>query len=87
MENERRIAFDIIKHLATISQDEYETLELNLVSWNGRPGKLDLRRWMREPDGSVKPLRGFTMTADDLARLHDAADAYLNGGQVGTQEQ
>jgi len=40
--------------------------ELNLISWNGREPKYDLREW--SPDHS-KMGKGVTLTADELKKM------------------
>ena len=47
------------------------TLELNLISWGGRPAKYDIRTW--SPDHE-KMGKGATLTKDDLAALRDILD-------------
>ena len=47
------------------------TLELNLVSWGGRPAKYDLRPW--SPDHE-KMGKGLTLTKEEL----DSLKALLN---------
>lgn len=44
------------------------TRELNLVSWDGREPKYDIRDW--NPD-HTRMGKGITMTADELAALKD----------------
>ena len=46
--------------------------ELNLISWNGREPKYDLRDWA--PD-HAKMGKGVTLSADELKKLRDL----LNG--------
>ena len=41
-------------------------LELNLVSWGGRPAKYDIREWA--PDHS-RMAKGLTFTAEELGEL------------------
>lgn len=43
------IKFEIVEHITTISERGKWTLELNRVSWNGNPPKLDLRELVRRP--------------------------------------
>ncbi|MBO7582729.1 MAG: YdbC family protein [Treponema sp.] len=43
-------------------------LELNLVSWGGRPAKYDLRSW--SPDHQ-KMGKGLTLTKEELIALKD----------------
>ncbi|WP_255259730.1 YdbC family protein [Lentibacillus sp. CBA3610] len=47
------------------------TKELNLVSWNGRDPKYDLRDW--SPD-KAKMGKGVTLTDADLTNLKTALD-------------
>lgn len=46
-------------------------LELNLISWNGREAKYDIRSW--SPD-HTKMSKGITLTADELKALKKALD-------------
>lgn len=48
--------------------------ELNLVSWNGRPAKFDLRDWA--PDHS-KMGKGLTFTNDELDQLRQILNDML----------
>lgn len=43
-------------------------LELNLVSWGGRPAKYDIRSWSPNRD---KMGKGVTLTKEDLKALRD----------------
>lgn len=60
------MTMNVIKKIAVISGEEkgYRK-ELNLVSWNGREPKLDLRNW--SPEGQA--LKGLTMTEDEAKEL------------------
>lgn len=60
-------SFNIEQTLGVISQNKTGwTLELNLVSWGGRPAKYDLRSW--SPDHE-KMGKGVTLTKEDLDSL------------------
>lgn len=60
-------SFSIEKNIGVISESKGGwKLELNLVSWGGRPAKYDLRSW--SPDHQ-KMGKGVTLTAEDLAAL------------------
>lgn len=66
------IRFEIEEHICTIAENESGwTKELNLVSWNGRPAKYDIRDW--SPDHN-KMSRGITLTADELQALKDGLE-------------
>ena len=56
----------VIKKIALISGSEtgYRK-ELNIVSWNGKEPKYDLRSW--SPEGIA--LKGLTLTEDEAKKL------------------
>jgi hypothetical protein len=61
------ISFDIVKHLGVISEEKSGwKKELNMVSWNGRNPKLDLRDW--SPDHE-KMGKGVTLSQDEAEKL------------------
>lgn len=63
------LKFEIVSNLGTLSENAKGwTKELNLVSWNEREPKYDIREW--SPDHS-KMGKGCTLTADELAALKD----------------
>ncbi len=43
-------------------------LELNKISWNGRPAKYDIRSWSEDHQ---KMGKGVTLTTDDLLKLKE----------------
>ena len=65
------IKFTITKNIATLSTNPKTswTKELNLVSWNDRAPKYDLRDWI--PD-HTKMGKGVTMTEEELQELKKA---------------
>ena len=45
------ISFEIVEHIGVLSTGSKGwTKELNLISWNGREPKYDLREWSPEHD-------------------------------------
>jgi len=61
------ISFEIVKHFGVISTEKSGwKKELNLVSWNGRTPKLDLRDWA---PGHEKMGKGITLTKEEAAEL------------------
>lgn len=61
------INFEIKSSLGVLSTSNAGwTTELNLISWNGREPKYDIRAW--SPDHS-KIGKGTTLTAEELANL------------------
>ena len=66
--------FEVIEKIATLSSSGDYTTELNRVSFNGYPAKLDLRKWK---DG--KPLKGITLKDDEAYSLLTALKTILEG--------
>jgi hypothetical protein len=63
------IKFEITKHIGILStSDKGWTKELNLVSWNDREPKYDIRDWSPEHD---KMGKGVTLSKDEMAKLKD----------------
>lgn len=62
-------SFEIMKNLGTLSTAKTGwSVELNLVSWGGRPAKYDLRSWA--PDHK-KMGKGITLSKEELSSLKD----------------
>jgi hypothetical protein len=63
------ITFEIKKHLGIIGEDYRGwTKEVNLISWNNRKPKLDIRDW--DPE-HAKMGKGITLNVDELLKLKD----------------
>lgn len=62
-------SFEIVENLGIVSEGKGGwKLELNLVSWGGRPAKYDLRSW--SPDHQ-KMGKGSTLSKEELIALKD----------------
>lgn len=63
------IKYEIIENVGTISESPKGwTKELNLISWNDREAKYDLRDWAPEHE---KMAKGITLTKEELKALRD----------------
>jgi hypothetical protein len=61
------IKYEITKHIGVLSESAKGwTKELNLVSWNDREPKYDIREWSPEHE---KMGKGITLTEDELSAL------------------
>ena len=61
--------YEVIEELGVLSTNQSGwTKELNLVSWNGRPPKFDIRDW--SPDHE-KMGKGLTFTNEELDALKE----------------
>lgn len=64
------IQYEIIENIAVLSESPKGwTKELNLVSWNGRDPKYDLRDWA--PDHE-KMGKGITLTKEEVLKLKES---------------
>lgn len=61
--------YEVIEELGVLSTNQSGwTKELNLISWNGRPPKFDIRDW--SPDHE-KMGKGLTFSNDELQALQE----------------
>jgi len=71
---DKEITFEIKKRIGTLSEREGGwRKELNLVAWNGREPKLDIRDW---PPDHARAGKGLTLTRDEGAALAVLLTAY-----------
>ncbi len=60
-------SYEIVKHIGVISEGTGGwTKELNLISWNGKDPKYDIRDWAPDKE---KMGKGVTLTAEDAKSL------------------
>lgn len=68
------IKYEIVEKIGVLSTtDKGWSKELNLVSWNDREPKYDLRDWNENHD---KMGKGITLTRDELNKLKETLDGY-----------
>ena len=69
MINNNDISFEIVEHIGVISQNQHGwAKELNVVSWNGKRPKFDIRDW--SPDHTHMS-RGLTLSEHEMKNLKD----------------
>ena len=67
------IKYEIVEKIAVLSESSKGwTKELNLIKWNDREPKYDIREW--SPDGS-KMGKGITLSEEEVAVLKKALDS------------
>ena len=60
-------SYEIVEHIAVLSTSKTGwTKELNLVSWNGRAPKYDIREWAPE---HAKMGKGVTLSDEEIEVL------------------
>lgn len=62
------IKYEIIERIAVLSGRGNWTKELNLISWDGRPPKYDIRDWNHE---SGKIGKGTTLSEEEMQNLRE----------------
>ena len=65
------ITYDIVRNFGTVTEKGGWIRELNLVSWNGREPKFDLRDWTSDHE---KMKKGITLTVEELMTLKEIID-------------
>lgn len=69
MSNKQDFSYEIVKTIGVLSTSPKGwTKELNLVSWNGREAKYDIREWSPDHD---KMGKGVTLNATEIETLRD----------------
>ncbi len=72
----REIQYEIVKEIAVLSTgDSGYTKEINLISWNGKEPKYDIRSFSPNRERCGK---GITLNADEAAALLKALQKELN---------
>ena len=67
------IKYEIVEKIAVLSESSKGwTKELNLIKWNDRDPKYDIREW--SPDGS-KMGKGITLSDEEIAVLKKALES------------
>lgn len=63
------IKYEILEKIGEISvSPKGWTKELNLISWNDRPGKFDIREWDPEHE---KMAKGITLSKEEALKLRE----------------
>lgn len=67
------LRYEIVEHIGDLGENTSGwNKEVNLIRWNGRDAKYDIRDWA--PD-HARMSKGVTLTADEMAALKEV----LNG--------
>ncbi len=63
--------YEVTEEIGILSERTGWTKELNLVSFNGRDAKYDIREWS---PGKAKMGKGVTLTKEELVALKELLD-------------
>ncbi len=67
------IKYDVVKEIVILSESNKGwSKELNMISWNGREAKLDIRDWAPNKE---KMGKGITLSHEEAKKLRDALNS------------
>lgn len=69
-----KFGFEVTERIAIIGVSGEYTTELNRVSYNGYPPKLDLRKWLKD-----KPLKGIMLSESEAYNLYEVLQKIYGG--------
>ncbi|MBC2148330.1 YdbC family protein [Listeria booriae] len=65
------IEYEIVEHIGVLSENAKGwRKEMNLISWNGRAPKYDIRDWS---PGNEKMSKGITLTEEEFKKIAELA--------------
>ena len=68
--NNTEVTFEIMEHIGVLdtydNREQPWTKEVNIVSWNGGPAKIDIRDWSADHE---RMSRGITLTEEQAEKL------------------
>lgn len=68
----QEFSYEIMEHIAVLSENQKGwRKELNLIAWNGRPPKFDIREWAPNHE---KMGKGLTFTNEEIEALRKALE-------------
>ena len=72
MKDTKEFSWNVVTALGNFSETRNNyTKEVNLISWNGRQPVYDIRGFRIDNDGIKHPLKGISMSKEDLIALRD----------------
>lgn len=75
----KEFSYELVEEIATIGNPAPSgwTTQLNLVSWNGKEPKLDIRSWNEDHSRMGK---GISLSKEDAMELANLLNSYLGLG-------
>lgn len=64
--------YDVTEEVAVLSEKNGWSKEVNWISYNGAPPKIDIRTWSTDEDGNKRMGKGITLTKEEAMELRDA---------------
>ena len=77
---EEKVTFDIVDHLGMVGTPDRDGFqkEVNIVSWNGRKPKVDIRAWNAE---HTRMRNGIRLTEEEAEDLMNVLNNSYNGAE------
>lgn len=72
------IRYTITESIGVLSNSGRRSLELNMISWNDRPAKYDLRRWQSDGSGKIMS-KGISIDEDEARVLYALLKSRFEG--------
>lgn len=72
------VTYKVIEKCGVISTSKNNTLEVRLISWNGREPKYDIRQWYIKEDGTEGMGKGLTLTGEQMESLYTTLEKIKN---------
>ena len=69
------VSYEIKNRIGVLGENSNK--QVNIVSWNGREPKIDIREW-RTQNGEVRCGKGVAITSEEARNLVDLLTEYLN---------
>ena len=64
--SDRTLQWKVLEEVGGIEEGSAWTLEVNIISWDGKPPKIDVRRWNEAKD---KMSKGLSFTRAEVEAL------------------
>jgi hypothetical protein len=68
-----KFEYSITEEIATLSEKNGFSKEINMISYNGAEPKIDIRNWS-DDEGERKMGKGITLTKEEARILRDALE-------------
>lgn len=71
LKKQKEFEYQVIEHIATLSEEGVMSKDLKIISFNGAPAKYDIRNWQLKGDKQIM-LKGVALTIEEAKALKEA---------------
>lgn len=72
----KEFSYEIKKRIGSLGENSDK--QLNIIAWNGRESKIDIRAFFTDKEGNERCGKGISLTNDEAKKLVDLLNDYLN---------